>query len=181
MAASTQELSVKVPRFTMPVPLWTVNPEIDTVIPLLTLKDSAPLRRPSMNRLDAPGPEIVMLWVSAGKELTKSIDPVTANVIVTPPDEALALVIAARSEPAPLSASVVTTSDADVTEMLPDVPVMDEVTVSVAVMVWFPMVCRVAESVPTPLINVESAGKAAAPSLLVKCTAPAYPVAVLLN
>ena len=59
------------------------------------------------------------------------------------------------------------------TVIVPDVPVMDEVTVSVAVMLWFPAVFSVAENVPTPLVNVELAGSVAVPSLLVKCTVPA--------
>jgi hypothetical protein len=122
-----------------------------------------------------------MLWVSAGNALSKLMVPVTAKVIVTP-DEALALVMAARSEPRPLSASVVTTSDVGpVTLMLPDVPVMEEVTVSVAVIVCVPVVSSVAENVPVPLVNVALAGSVAEPSLLVKCTVPLYPVAVLLN
>lgn len=38
-----------------------------------------------------------------------------------------------------------------------------------------------AENVPMPLASVESAGNVAAPSVLVKCTVPAYPEATLLN
>jgi hypothetical protein len=53
------------------------------------------------------------------------------------------------------------------------VPVIDEVAVSVAVIVWFPAVFNVAENVPVPFVNVESAGNTAAPSLAVKCTVPA--------
>lgn len=62
-----------------------------------------------------------------------------------------------------------------------EVPVIDDVTVSVAVIVWFPAVLSVAENVPVPLTSVEFAGRTAWPSLLVKWTVPAYPVAVLLN
>ena len=54
------------------------------------------------------------------------------------------------------------------TVIVPDVPVMEEVTVSVAVIVRFPAVFSVTENVPTPLVNVESAGKVAEPSVLVK-------------
>jgi hypothetical protein len=57
---------------------------------------------------------------------------------------------------------------------------MEEVTVSVAVMVWFPAVLSVADSVPTPLVNVESPGNVAKPSVLVKWTVPVYAVAVEL-
>ena len=61
------------------------------------------------------------------------------------------------------------------------VPVIDEVTVSVPVIVRGPTVFSVAENVPTPLASVVFAGRTACPSFDVKCTVPAYPVAVLLN
>ena len=69
---------------------------------------------------------------------------------------------------------------AALTVTVPDVPVMDDVVVSVAVIVWFPAVFSVAENVPTPFVNVESAGNVDPPSLLVKCTVPAYAGVVLL-
>ena len=53
------------------------------------------------------------------------------------------------------------------------VPVIEEVTVSVAVIVWLPAVSSVAEKLPVPLVSVASAGNTAAPSLLVKWTVPA--------
>ena len=53
------------------------------------------------------------------------------------------------------------------------VPVMDPVTVSVAVSDCVPAVFNVALKVPTPLVSVEFADKVAAPSLLVKWTVPA--------
>src|SRR4051812_3197947 len=59
------------------------------------------------------------------------------------------------------------------------VPVTELVTVSVAVIVWLPTVFSVAEKVPVPLVNVESAGNTATPSVLVKCTVPAYAVGLL--
>src|SRR5438477_12488995 len=52
-------------------------------------------------------------------------------------------------------------------------------TVSVAVSV--PGALKVALKVPTPFVSVELAGSVAPASLLVKCTVPAYPVAVLSN
>jgi hypothetical protein len=52
----------------------------------------------------------------------------------------------------------------------PDVPVMVELTVSVAVMVWFPGVNKVTGNCAEPLVSVESAGRVAAPSVLLKCT-----------
>ena len=51
-------------------------------------------------------------------------------------------------------------------------PVMELVTVSVAVMVWLPAVLRVALKVPAPLLRVALAGSVAWPSPLVKRTVP---------
>ena len=51
-------------------------------------------------------------------------------------------------------------------------PVIDEVTVSVAVTVWLPTVFNVTEKEPAPLVSVELAGNTACGSLLVKCTVP---------
>ena len=53
-----------------------------------------------------------------------------------------------------------------------DVPVIEAVTVSVAVIVWLPTVFNVAEKVPVPLVSVEFAGSTAWASVLVKCTVP---------
>ena len=89
-----------------------------------------------------------------------------------------------KATPAVPDGGAVTTkcvTAAGFTVMELDVPVMDEVTVSVAVMVRAPGVLSVTENVPVPLVNVEFAGNVAAPSVLVKCTVPTYPVAVLLN
>ena len=61
---------------------------------------------------------------------------------------------------------------AGLTVIVFEVPVIEPVTVSVAVMVRAPAVLSVAENVPTPFVNVESAGNVAAPSVLVKCTVP---------
>lgn len=66
------------------------------------------------------------------------------------------------------------------TTIVPEVPTIEAVTVSVAVMAWLPGIFRVAENVPAPLVKAEFAGSVAAASLLVKCIVPAYPVAVLL-
>ena len=59
--------------------------------------------------------------------------------------------------------------------MLALVPVIEPVTVSVAVIVWLPAVLSVAAllNVFTPLTSVESAGRVAAPSQLVRCAVPA--------
>jgi hypothetical protein len=69
----------------------------------------------------------------------------------------------------------------ELTVIVPDVPVIAVVSESVAVIVCGPAVFSVAENVPTPFVSVEFAGNVAAPSVLVKCAVPGYPVAVLLN
>jgi hypothetical protein len=51
-------------------------------------------------------------------------------------------------------------------------PVIDGVTVSVAVTVQAPAVFSVTGKVPVPLVRVASAGSVAALSELVKCTVP---------
>ncbi len=58
------------------------------------------------------------------------------------------------------------------TVILPEVPVIVLVTVSVAVIVRVPAVFSVALKVPWPLVSVEFAGRTAEPSVLVKCTVP---------
>jgi hypothetical protein len=65
------------------------------------------------------------------------------------------------------------TGDCAFTVIPADVPVMEEFTVSVTLMVWFPAVRRVATNVPVPLVSVTSAGSTEAPSVLMKCTVPA--------
>jgi hypothetical protein len=49
-----------------------------------------------------------------------------------------------------------------------EVPVIEDVTVSVAVMVWSPRVFSVAEKLPVPFVRVEFAGSDAKGSVLVK-------------
>src|SRR5580692_7631261 len=61
------------------------------------------------------------------------------------------------------------------------VPVMEAVTVSVAVIVWPPGVFSVTWKTPDPFVKVVFAGNTAAPSVLVKCTVPVYPGTTLLN
>jgi hypothetical protein len=53
---------------------------------------------PSMIKLDAPGPVMLVLWVISGNALVNVIVPVTLKVIAPPDAEALAEVIASRSE-----------------------------------------------------------------------------------
>ena len=54
-----------------------------------------------------------------------------------------------------------------------DVPVIESLAMSVAKMVWLPLVFSVAEKVPVPFVNAEFAGRTACASLLVNCTVPA--------
>ena len=56
--------------------------------------------------------------------------------------------------------------------MAPEVPLIDAVTVSVAVIVRLPVVLKVAEKVPTPFVSAALAGNVAAVSLLLKWTVP---------
>ena len=55
----------------------------------------------------------------------------------------------------------------------PLLPAIEPLAVSVAVTVWLPAVFSVALNVPTPLVSVALAGRAAAASLLLKWTVPA--------
>jgi hypothetical protein len=54
-----------------------------------------------------------------------------------------------------------------------EVPLIDAVTVSVAVMVWYPVVRSVAENTPIPFVSFEFPGSTACASVLEKCTVPA--------
>src|SRR5208282_5725647 len=54
-----------------------------------------------------------------------------------------------------------------------EVPVIEAVTVSLAVMVWLPRVFSVAKRFPTPFVSFELAGSTARVSVLVKCAIPA--------
>ena len=56
---------------------------------------------------------------------------------------------------------VVVTVKVVATLMLPEVPLMAAFELSVAVMVWLPLVFSVAENVPTPRVNVELMGRIA--------------------
>jgi len=59
-----------------------------------------------------------------------------------------------------------------VTLMWLEVPLMEDVTVSVAVMVWLPAVSKVSWNVPALDCRVASAGRIATPSELEMCTVP---------
>lgn len=60
-----------------------------------------------------------------------------------------------------------------------EIPVIDGVAVSVALMVWKPPVMNVTEKVPVPFISAELAGRLAWGSELEKRTVPEYVVATL--
>jgi hypothetical protein len=53
-----------------------------------------------------------------------------------------------------------------------EVPVIEAVTVSIAVMDWLLALFSVAEKVPIPFVSIELAGSTAWPSLVVKCAVP---------
>jgi hypothetical protein len=80
----------------------------------------------------------------------------------------------------PLDPSLTPKTGSTITLIWPLVPVMDELTKSVAVTVWLPAAASVAENVPEPEASMALDGRVADPSLLVKWTVPVYPVAVLL-
>jgi hypothetical protein len=54
-----------------------------------------------------------------------------------------------------------------------EMPVMEAVTVSVALIVWLPEDFSVAKKDPVPFVSFESAGSIAPPSVLEKWTVPA--------
>ena len=64
-------------------------------------------------------------------------------------------------------------ADPALTVTVPDVPVIADVTVSVALIVCDPAVFKFALNVPVPLVRVELADKTACASLPLKCTVPA--------
>src|SRR3974390_665340 len=55
-----------------------------------------------------------------------------------------------------------------------ELPVIFDEEISVAVIVWLPLLINVAENVPCPDFNGALAGSCARGSLLVKCAVPAY-------
>ena len=56
---------------------------------------------------------------------------------------------------------VIASGPAAVTLIEPEVPVIEAVIVSVAVMVWLPALFSVAEKVPIPFVSIELAGSTA--------------------
>jgi hypothetical protein len=62
-----------------------------------------------------------------------------------------------------------------------ELPVMEAVSVSVALMVWEARVLSAAGKVAVPLVNVESDGRPAKESVLVKCAVPEYLVTTIFE
>jgi hypothetical protein len=84
--------------------------------------------------------------------------------------------------PVPVPAVITVSANvAALTVIVPEVPAIDAVAVSVVVIVCAPTVCNTAGNVPTPFSSAEFDGSTAVPSLLVKCTVPVYPVAVVFE
>ena len=73
----------------------------------------------------------------------------------------------------PGALTVNTLADPAPTDTFPDVPVIADETVSVALMVCDPAVFNVVLNVPTPLVRVELPGNTACGSVPLKCTVPA--------
>jgi hypothetical protein len=110
--------------------------------------------------------------VAAGSELVKCTVPGYPATGLLEPSRALTV----KVNGVPLVADTGAATEKWVvalTRMLPDVPVIDDVTLSVAVIVCVPPVIRVALNVPVPAVSTEFAGRVAAPSLPEKCTVPA--------
>ena len=77
---------------------------------------------------------------------------------------------------------MIATGGVAVTRIALEVPLMDGVTVSVAVTVWLPGVSKVTcKFTADPFWNVAVAGKMAAASVLVKWIVPLYPLEVLFE
>src|SRR5262249_52049895 len=113
---NTQSLTVSAPKLSMPPPLPVpalppaiVRPERDTVSPASTLKTRERLL-PLTVSLSAPGPLIFTSSVRSSWPLVRAIVPVSpsSKTMLSAPGWALAWATAARSEPAPPSARVVT-------------------------------------------------------------------------
>jgi hypothetical protein len=111
--------------------------------------------------------------VAAPSLLVKSTVPEYPGLVF--PSASSAVTVNVNEDPAVAVAGAETLKRAagpGPTVIEPDVPVIDEVTVSVAVIVCDPAVFRVVLNEPVPDVRGESAGRTAAPSVDVKCTVP---------
>src|SRR5438132_1532494 len=82
---SVRPPSLRMPPPPLPVasnPLVTVKPEMVTVEPKFSNTRNVAL--PLTARLGAPGPEMVILWLTVSSPVVRVIVPVTAKVIVSP-------------------------------------------------------------------------------------------------
>src|SRR5437016_4955985 len=103
---SVRPPSLRMPPPPLPVasnPLVTVKPEMVTVEPKFSNTRNVAL--PLTARLGAPGPEMVILWLTVSSPVVRVIVPVTAKVIVSP---SFAMLSACRNDPGPLSLVFVT-------------------------------------------------------------------------
>src|SRR5262245_57619227 len=112
----TTSLTVSAPKLSIPPPLPVpalppaiVRPEMDTASPASTWKTRERLLPLTVN-LSAPGPLIFTASVRSSSPPVRAIVPVSplSKTMVSAPAGALAWATAARSEPAPASARVVT-------------------------------------------------------------------------
>jgi hypothetical protein len=166
--------------------LTVIVPEVP-VIEAVTVSVAVMVLAPAVFRVaeNVPTPFVSVAFagrVAAPSVLVKCTVPVYAVAVafvasraVTVKLNGVPLVAVAGADTAKCVAA------AALTAIAPEVPVIDGVTVSVAVIVCEPAVFSVAENVPAPFVNVAFAGNTACPSLLVKCTKPAYDVAVFVN
>src|SRR5262249_44879739 len=109
LTVSTPKLSIPPPLPVPALPPAIVSPERDTVSPASTWKTRERLP-PLTVSLAAPGPSIFRSSVMSISPLVRAMVPVSPSLktMVSAPGWALAWATAARSEPSPLSAKVVT-------------------------------------------------------------------------
>ena len=92
------------------------------------------------------------------------------------PNASFAVTVILNAVPAvalPGALTVSALADPGLTVTVPDVPVIADETISVALMVCDPAVFKVALKVPVPLVRVELPGNTACGSVPLKCTVPA--------
>src|SRR5437660_1166094 len=85
------------------LPLMVLSLTVAIVVPCRPLPMPPPA--PLTARLGAPGPEMVILWLTVSSPVVRVIVPVTAKVIVSP---SFAMLSACRNDPGPLSLVFVT-------------------------------------------------------------------------
>jgi hypothetical protein len=127
-----------------------------------------------LNNPDAPDPGAVNVTFTPATGLLPASFTVTANAVGN------GVLTAVDCGVVPAFA-VIVVGVPELTLMAFEVPVIVALTVSVAVTVLLPAVFKVTGNTPVPFVSVEFAGSTAAPSVLVKCTVPVYPAAMLLN